>query len=532
MTHFPTAWQRKILWNSITIIAITAVSAIAMCLIVLAARAVSFLQPVLIPFAVAAVLAFLLDPVVRLLCTRTRLPRTWSVIVVFAFMALVVVLLLVSVVPRLYHQTTHLAHDLPDYTLRAQKRLLHLLEVSQRKLDQLDHLFPGSKSQPSPSPALPEGAGPSPADNSTVAASPAAVTPSTPVHAAPVYDYDAAPDATPTIAASPESEETMAPSAAASPTPAIITVSPPPSTRGPLDTSAIRDYIQQQLPDMSKQAPALFSKGWTLLLQTIGGVAGGVGLLLNAIIIPVYLFFLLVESRNIGRHWNEYLPLQDSPLKQEVVSVMMEINGYLVAFFRGQLIVSTIDGLLIGSALYFFVGLDFAFFVGLLVVVLTFIPYLGIILCYVPAILIALVQYGDWQHPFYVVLVMFTVQTLEGFIIAPYIVGDSVGLHPLTVIISIFGWSLLLEGPLGAILAVPLTAALKVLLRRYIWEKQERERERRLVPTLAAESGGHPPPPETQPPKEHLPPPAPAPVPAAQPAREHVPPAPDPLDEE
>ena len=98
-----------------------------------------------------------------------------------------------------------------------------------------------------------------------------------------------------------------------------------------------------------------------------------------------------------------------------------------------------------------------------------------------PALLIAVVQFGDWQHPLYVVLIMFGVQTLESTVIAPKIVGESTGLHPLTVIISVFAWSALLEGPIGAILAVPLTASLKVLMRRFVWE---RARERaRVLPT-------------------------------------------------
>ena len=55
---------------------------------------------------------------------------------------------------------------------------------------------------------------------------------------------------------------------------------------------------------------------------------------------------------------------------------------------------------------------------------------------------------------------------------APKIVGDSVGLHPMTVIFSMLFWSLLLGGFIGALLAVPLTAAVKVLFRRYVWERK------------------------------------------------------------
>ena len=67
-------------------------------------------------------------------------------------------------------------------------------------------------------------------------------------------------------------------------------------------------------------------------------------------------------------------------------------------------------------------------------------------------------------------------QNLEAVLIAPKIVGNSVGLHPMTVIVSIFVWGLLIGGLLGPILAVPLTATVKVLLARYVWGRRLREK--------------------------------------------------------
>jgi predicted PurR-regulated permease PerM len=57
-------------------------------------------------------------------------------------------------------------------------------------------------------------------------------------------------------------------------------------------------------------------------------------------------------------------------------------------------------------------------------------------------------------------------------VVAPRIVGNSVGLHPMTVIVSVFFWTLALGGLLGAILAIPLTATVKVLMNRYVWVRQ------------------------------------------------------------
>jgi predicted PurR-regulated permease PerM len=103
--------------------------------------------------------------------------------------------------------------------------------------------------------------------------------------------------------------------------------------------------------------------------------------------------------------------------------------------------------------------------------ILGLIPYLGMMICWIPAVIIAAAQFGDWFHPALVTLVFILANNIDGIFIAPKIVGESVGLHPLTVILSVLAWSLILGGLLGAILAVPLTATLKVLLKRYFWDR-------------------------------------------------------------
>src|SRR5690606_11017940 len=77
-----------------------------------------------------------------------------------------------------------------------------------------------------------------------------------------------------------------------------------------------------------------------------------------------------------------------------------------------------------------------------------------------------------WVYPIIVTAIFVVVQQINSLVTQPRIVGDSVGLHPLTVIFSVLFWSLLIGGFLGVLLAVPLTAGLKVLFRRYIWEKR------------------------------------------------------------
>src|SRR5205823_13350992 len=113
--------------------------------------------------------------------------------------------------------------------------------------------------------------------------------------------------------------------------------------------------------------------------------------------VPIYLFFLLKQRPAIQRRWKDYLPLRQSRLKDEVAEVLLQINSYIVAYFRGQLIVCLVDGVLIGTALTL-IGLNFAALIGCMVVVLTMIPYIGIIICWIPAVLIAAFQWGDWTR--------------------------------------------------------------------------------------------------------------------------------------
>ena len=479
MTNYPTAWQRRVIWMVITYLCIVAGGAVAVWLITLFGQAVGFLQPVLIPFALAAVLAFLIDPVVRLLTTTTRLSRTWAVLVVFVMIALLLGLLGVAVVPRIYDSTARMVQGMPAYTKRAQQRLTTLLDASEKQLSRFQTMFPGPKPSPSdtpqdsndtasPSPAPDQGASPTPAPTASALPDASAAPEGSP-RAQGIQEQPQGKEAdaftAQTVGDDGEKDQEKGGNKADSGDSA-------PTAEALFKPNGIRDYIQKQIPSIESRVPAVLDSIIHLIFKGLGWA----GVLLDLIIIPVYLYFLLVESRNIARHWNEYLPIRDSPFKKEVVSCLLEINGYLVAFFRGQLLVSTIDGIIIGGSLALFIHLDFAFFIGLLVIVLTFIPYLGIILCYIPVILIAIIQYGDFWHPFWAVIIMFFAQTLESTIISPKIVGDSVGLHPVTVILSVFGWSLLLNGPIGAILAVPLSATIKVLLRRYIWEASGRGR--------------------------------------------------------
>jgi predicted PurR-regulated permease PerM len=201
-----------------------------------------------------------------------------------------------------------------------------------------------------------------------------------------------------------------------------------------------------------------------------GHVASWFGILAGLALIPVYTFYFLLEKRGISSRWTDYLPVSDSSFKTELVFILNSINNYLIAFFRGQVLVAICDGILYGIG-FLIIGLPYALLIGASAIVLTIIPFLGAIIICLTALMIALVQYGDWLHPLLVLAVFAIVQTLEGLVISPKIMGGRVGLHPVTIIIAVMAGTTLLGGLLGGILAIPLTAVLRVVMFRYVWKR-------------------------------------------------------------
>jgi predicted PurR-regulated permease PerM len=440
MSAYPTDWQKRTMWAALTALFVVLLIVIAGAVVYVGANLTSFLQPILIPIAVAVILAYLLDPLVTELCRR-KFGRTWAITVIFASVVIALFGLIWWVVPTISMQSANLARDLPSYTQKARDRIVDVIV-------QYNRIVGGTTRGKAASSGI---------VNFLLGTPPPHHSPTPPP------SPSAAPDASP--------QGTAAPMESISAAPAKISS----AERQQLEAKA-----EKIIPNLERYLPTLAEKLWQIVQKSIGGFLGITGFLLSLIMVPIYLFFLLKERPRIEAHWKDYLPMRPSPLKDETADALLEINSYIIAYFRGQLLVCLVDGTLIGSILTLY-GLNFAPLIGLLVVILTMIPYIGIVICWVPAVLIAAFQFGDWTHPIVVTIIFIVVQNLEGMFYAPKIVGQSVGLHPMTVIVSIFVWGLLIGGLLGPILAVPLTATIKVLLTRYVWGPRQRERVREQV---------------------------------------------------
>jgi len=226
----------------------------------------------------------------------------------------------------------------------------------------------------------------------------------------------------------------------------------------------------KSIASMSEMVASALPAIGTWLLGQFGRVATLFGLLAGLALIPVYAFYFLLEKRAITDNWATYLPVQESKWKEELTFVIRAVNDHLIAFFRGQVLVAICDAVLYTIG-FLAIGLNFAFLLGFVAVFVTMIPFIGAFIVVASALVLAFVQFGDWQHPAMVLVVFAVVQGMEGFVIQPKILGDRMRLHPLAIIIAVMAGTTLLGGVLGGILAIPLAAALRVLMFRYVWKQ-------------------------------------------------------------
>jgi predicted PurR-regulated permease PerM len=405
----PSEKQARILWASLTALGLAVLLGLAGLVAWGIVAAFQVMSSVLIPLGVAGIIACLLNPLVDRLEARGQ-PRARAILCVFALAALTVATLIGSVVPQIVTETRQLAERIPSYSDRLQLRVREWMTHPPSRLwtwFRTSPPAPGSLSGSVASNAPPEIAG-------TNAITSPATTPGG--RAAWIEFLD------------------------------------------PTTLKSVTSWLASALPKVG-----------TWLLNQVTRAASWFGLLVGLVLVPVYAFYFLLEQRRIEQNWTDYLPVTDSRTKDELIFILSSVNECLVAFFRGQVLVAICDGILYTIG-FLCVGVPYAFLLGALATVLTMIPFLGAIVICLTALVISLVQFADWLHPVLVLGVFGVVQLAEGLVISPRIMGNRVGLHPLTIIIAVMVGTSLMGSILGGILAIPLTAALRALMFRYVWK--------------------------------------------------------------
>ncbi len=224
---------------------------------------------------------------------------------------------------------------------------------------------------------------------------------------------------------------------------------------------AMQNETLSKLVEGGVEGVRSFALGALPNLKSAGGTVMGVfGFIANLAIIPVYLFFFLQSDEEPTKALPDYLPFLKDGTRDDLVFLAREFIGIVVSFFRGQLLIGLIMGVLLAIG-FTVVGLEFGVVFGLMAGLLNIVPYLGTILGLSAVLPTAYFQADGGLTTVALCLGVFIlVQMIEGYLLTPRIMGQKTGLHPVAIIIAIFFWGTALNGVLGMILAIPLTAFL------------------------------------------------------------------------
>ncbi len=242
------------------------------------------------------------------------------------------------------------------------------------------------------------------------------------------------------------------------------------------------------LPDLVDQFNSLFTKFETFVTNTLeisaieqlalikenanelissgSGVFGDALLATSNLItlftlIPIYVFFILIYKEN----FKGFLSQLDKSASRSTLKVAIEIKDMVHSYIVGLLLVIAIVAIL-NSVGLLVLSLKYAIFMGIISAILTIIPYIGIFIGGLLPLMVALVTKDSLIYPLLVLVVIGTVQFLEGNLITPKIVGSKVNVNPLAAIVAlVIGAEI--WGIAGMILAIPLTGITKIIMSQY-----------------------------------------------------------------
>ena len=225
--------------------------------------------------------------------------------------------------------------------------------------------------------------------------------------------------------------------------------------------------LGQALEELHLDIQSVLTKGYTpataVLKWLLGGTASAVGAIIAALIVPVFAFYLLYDFDVLVAKAGDLIPARHRPWANGFFS---EVDAVLGQFFRGQLTVMAILSVLY-SVGYGSIGVPLALPIGIMAGLLSFIPYVGSTLALATALLMTALDWQGWSQILWVLGVHAVIQGLEGFVITPKIMGDTVGISAIAVLFALLVGAELL-GFTGVLLAVPAAAVTKILLQRVL----------------------------------------------------------------
>ena len=250
------------------------------------------------------------------------------------------------------------------------------------------------------------------------------------------------------------------------------------------------EWVERLQGQANNIASSILAPIGNILSWFVGGTFSVIGAIAAALIVPVFAIYLLYDFDRIVAGIRDLTPAR---WRARVVTYAREIDTVLGHFMRGQLVIMAILAVLYGGA-YAVIGVRLAIPIGILAGMLNFIPYLGSAFALVSGLLMLLIGGGSLAQIIGVIVAYTLIQSLEGFVITPRIVGKSVGLRDVWVLFALFVGGELF-GFMGVLLALPFAAVAKLFVGRALSAYRATE----LFTGSAAGIVGSAPPPATLP---------------------------------
>lgn len=238
---------------------------------------------------------------------------------------------------------------------------------------------------------------------------------------------------------------------------------------GPAEPEADGPTLRKLLRSWSAEFTAKVGDGgssalvvWLLaLLSNLFG--GALSIFAFLTLLPVYTYFLLFELERIHGFVHDHLPKRE---RERVSRVAMAIGAVLASFFRGRLLICFLKGAVITVGLMV-AGVPHPFLLGMLSGFMALIPFAGPFLSFLLAFFVGLQRMEPLEAVLWIAPIYVVAEAFEGYVLIPKILGDSLGLHPVVILLAVFvGGSAL--GLFGFLIAVPLAATLIILFREFV----------------------------------------------------------------
>jgi len=216
----------------------------------------------------------------------------------------------------------------------------------------------------------------------------------------------------------------------------------------------VRDLLNQGVANMASFSVEMAKR----ILNAIFGFASQA---VELVVVPVLTYYLLKDWRSLQLGFiNAFSP----QYRQQLQNVTSEMGNVISGYIRGQIVISIIMGVLVFSGMYL-LGVDYPLVLGLLATLTETIPIIGPVIGAIPAILLAYIISPALAVK--VIVFYILIQQIENHLIVPNIMGHTIDLHPIVVVISLLIGGHI-YGVAGMMLAVPVTALLRVVIR-HLW---------------------------------------------------------------